>query len=148
MYDKINTKKREKIMIKNGIHKTCAFLLIAVIILGVCAVSKQKIELIRIDASALDAQYNMTDAYKSSKFYKNLTSLSLSGDGARDVVAIAMSQVGYHEGNSESDFDGESKNGTNDFVEYNVLYGKLDNGQGNGLSYGYYWCGLAECGLI
>lgn len=118
----------------------CAPLLALAVICGACAVCGGDAEMLAIEASAADAQYNMTSEYKSGKYYRNLTSLSLSGDGARDTVAIAMSQVGYHEGNSESDFDGESKTGTRDYVEYNVLYGKLDNDQGNGLSYGYYWC--------
>ena len=58
----------------------------------------------------------------------------------QDTLAIALSQLGYHEGNDDTEFDGLSIDGNRDFVEYNVLYGKLDNDQGNGLSYGYYWC--------
>ncbi len=94
---------------------------------------------IDVDAAASNT-YNMTDSYKSGKYYENLTSLTLTGDKARDVMAVAMSQIGYHEGNSEGELHGGSTDGSHDFAEYNVLYGKLDNGQGNGLSYGYYWC--------
>ncbi len=93
-----------------------------------------------IEVGALNEPYTMTSTYKSGKYYKNLASLSLSGDQARDVMAIALSQIGYHEGDSESDMHGVSTDGTRDFVEYNVLSGKYDNAQGNGLSYGYYWC--------
>ena len=95
---------------------------------------------IEIEADALEISYNMTESYKSGRYYENLTALDLSGDEARDVLAIAMSQVGYHEGNSDGELDGLGISGSRDFVEYNVLYGRLDNNQGNGMSYGYYWC--------
>ncbi len=103
------------------------------------SINKNKNPLV-VDVHAVSAPYDMTDEYKSGRYYDNLSMLELCGDGARDVLAIAMSQVGYHEGDSDSDFHGNSSTGTKDFVEYNVLYGKLDNDQGNGLSYGYYWC--------
>ena len=131
--------KKDRAM-KKRIHKICAALTVAAVMLGAFLWQGNRTSLVSVNASAASAQYSMTSEYRSSRFYKNLTSLSLSGDGARDVVAIAMSQVGYHEGDSESDFGGQSTTGTRDYVEYNVLYGKLDNGQGNGVSYGYYWC--------
>ena len=57
-----------------------------------------------------------------------------------DVVSIAMTQYGYHEGNSEADMGGTNRDGYKNFAEYNRMYGKLDNGEGNGMSYGYSWC--------
>ena len=93
-----------------------------------------------ITANAAQPSYEMSDVYKASKFYKNFTAVTLTGDQRKDVIAIALSQIGYHEGNSTADFGGESKDGIRDFVEYNVMSGQYDNGQGNGVSYGYYWC--------
>lgn len=93
-----------------------------------------------LTASAAQPSYEMSEAYKESKFYKNFTSVTLTGDQRKDVIAIALSQLGYHEGNSAADFHGESTDGVRDFVEYNVMSGQYDNGQGNGVSYGYYWC--------
>lgn len=84
--------------------------------------------------------YNMSSDYKNSIYYENLTSLTLSGNNAADLLAVAMSQLGYHEGNSTSDFAGTNASGSKNFVEYNRLYGKLDNNEGNGYSYGYAWC--------
>lgn len=127
-------------MIKKKLFRVLAVLLAVTVAGGICAAGSKGTDVLSIEVSAASPQYNMTSEYKSGKFYENLNSLSLSGDGARDVIAIAMSQVGYHEGDSEEDFDGEGSTGTRDFVEYNVLYGRLDNDQGNGLSYGYYWC--------
>lgn len=91
-------------------------------------------------ASAVEETYSVSAQYKSSKYYDNFKSVTLSGDQAKDVIAIALSQLGYHEGDSNADLGGMNLNGTRDFVEYNVLYGKIDNNQGNGVSYGYYWC--------
>lgn len=84
--------------------------------------------------------YNMSADYKSSRYYSNLKAIELTGNGAADVLAVAMSQLGYHEGNSTSDFEGLNASGSKNFVEYNRLYGKLDNNEGNGYSYGYAWC--------
>jgi hypothetical protein len=115
--------------------------LIAVICMGVCfALYGPDAPSLALDAQAAEASYNMSAAYKSSPYYKNLQDVKLSGEQQRDVIAIALSQLGYHEGNSADELDGLSTSGTRDFVEYNVLYGKIDNGQGNGASYGYYWC--------
>ena len=89
---------------------------------------------------AVSPTYNASAEYKGGKYYENLRAIELVGDGARDTLSIALSQLGYHEGFDNSGLDGMSTDGNRDFVEYNVLYGKLDNYQGNGLSYGYYWC--------
>ncbi len=120
--------------------KACTFLLALTVICGVIFASGLASLPVAIEVGAEEEAYNMSSAYRSGRYYENLQGLNLSGDEARDVLAIALSQVGYHEGNSESELDGVSTSGTRDFVEYNVLFGKLDNNQGNGISYGYYWC--------
>ena len=90
-------------------------------------------------ASAAEATYKMSSQYKESKYYNNFSAVSLTGDQASDVLAVALSQLGYREGDSNEGLGGTA-GGDRDFVEFNVLYGKIDNNQGNGLSYGYYWC--------
>ena len=89
-----------------------------------------------LPASALAPVHNVSGEYLASPYYKNLSELQLTGDTRTDILLVALSQYGYHEGDSDAEFDGSSTNGNRDFVEYNVLYGKLDNDQGNGLSYG------------
>ncbi len=129
-------------MMKMKLAKTAAALL-ATVLLGAAysfAASNPRESVVAINASAANTVYGATSEYKSGRFYKNLKALTLTGDQACDTLAVALSQLGYHEGDSERDFGGESLDGSRDFVEYNVLYGKLDNGQGNGMSYGYYWC--------
>ncbi len=125
-------------MMRKRFARTAAAFL-AAITLGTAA-SIVNAPVMAIEASAADSAYDMTSEYKSGRFYRNLSSLTLTGDGAHDTLAVALSQVGYHEGDSEAELDGESSDGSKDFVEYNVLYGKLGDAQGGGLSYGYYWC--------
>ena len=90
--------------------------------------------------TALDENYEASEAYKESKYYENLKSVALGGDGRTDVIAVALSQLGYHEGNGNDDLGGMNAEGEKDFAEFNVLFGELDNNQGNGKSYGYSWC--------
>ncbi len=93
-----------------------------------------------LGTSAVTETYQVSEEYKSGKYYEHLRRIELTGDQATDVISIALSQLGYHEGDSDADLDGMNFEGTKNFVEYNVLYGKLDNQEGNGLSYGYAWC--------
>lgn len=91
-------------------------------------------------ASALTPTQKTSDKYRTSKYYKNLTDIELTSDEPTNVLMIAMSQLGYHEGNSTADFDGMNQSGSGNYVEYNYLYGKVD-GDGDGTSeYGYAWC--------
>lgn len=116
------------------IQKAITVLVLVALIFGV------SFELCAFDASAVTETYKMSEEYKSSKYYEHLKKIELTGDQANDVIAIALSQLGYHEGDSDADLGGMNPEGTKNFVEYNVLRGKLDNQEGNGLSYGYAWC--------
>lgn len=60
--------------------------------------------------------------YKKSKYYKKLMALKLSGSNRANLVAIANSQIGYHEGNSASQMGGTSK-GSGNYTEYGYVYG-------------------------
>ena len=71
-----------------------------------------------------------SDAYKGSKYYKNLTQIELTGDGVTDVLAVALSQLEYVEGTSTSGFSGTQGGGGN-FTEFCRNYG-----EGNA----YAWC--------
>ena len=93
-----------------------------------------------LDVYAVNPTYTVSSDYKNSKYYQNLSKLALTGNQRSDVVRIALTQLGYHEGNSNADFAGGNTSGSRNFVEYNRLHGKLDNSEGNGVSYGYYWC--------
>ena len=58
-------------------------------------------------AAALTPAYPITGSYLSSTYHDNLIKLPRMGDRAFDTVAVALSQLDYHEGNSTADFDGE-----------------------------------------
>ena len=94
-----------------------------------------------VPASARGAVYSKpSDEYKKSQFAQNLEAVELTGDMRVDVIAVALSQLFYHEGDGEKDFGGANSSGDGNFVEYNYAYGKLDQ-EGNGkLTYGYPWC--------
>ena len=62
------------------------------------------------------------NVYKKSKYYKALTALKLLGSKRKNVVAIALSQLGYHEGSSAKQMNGTSHGGGN-YTEYGRYYG-------------------------
>ena len=109
------------------------------IVTGLAALSIAA-SVLAVAVGAVEPSYKVSDEYKDTLYYDNLLSYELTGDGATDVVAVALSQLGYHEGNGNADLDGMNSGGNKNFTEYNVLFGKLDNGEGNGTSYGYAWC--------
>ena len=61
--------------------------------------------------------------YKKSKYYKRLKALKLTGTNRENVLAIAKSQMGYHEGNRASQMGGGNKSGTGNITEYGYYYG-------------------------
>ncbi|MBR6594708.1 MAG: InlB B-repeat-containing protein [Clostridia bacterium] len=91
-------------------------------------------------AKQVEPSYIFSAEYLNSSYYRRLMACELTGDLRHDVITVALSQIGYHEGNSDADMDGMNIDGGKNFVEYNRLYGKVDNQEGNGVSYGYAWC--------
>ena len=65
-----------------------------------------------------DPNYDFSDEYKTSVWYQNFTSLEFSGNERNTVLRIAVSQLGYHEGNSAADFDGMNMSGSSNYIEY------------------------------
>lgn len=82
------------------------------------------------------ADYEYGEAYKTGIYYDKLLEAKskLTGDHRYDVIMIALSQIGYHEGNSDADMDGWNLGGSENFVEYNRLFCKLEG------IWGYAWC--------
>lgn len=118
---------------KHRTHRLLRITLTAVLILSSFC-------LLTIPARAATPTYEMSGAYTDSVFYDELLSYELTGDMRRDVVSIAYTQLGYHEGNREADLHGGNVSGNRNFAEYNRIRGMLDNGEGNGKSLGYAWC--------
>lgn len=80
--------------------------------------------------------YKYGDAYMQSNYYEQLleAKAKLTGDQRYDVILVALSQLGYHEGDCDADMDGWNLAGTGNYVEYNRLFCKLDG------IWGYAWC--------
>lgn len=57
-------------------------------------------------------------SYTDSEFYRALCEVRLSGNFRSDMIAIALSQLGYHEGDSEADFDGGNPSSKEDYTEF------------------------------
>ncbi len=89
--------------------------------------------------SALDYKKGTNSAsaaYKASEYYEKLTSIALTGDGRTDLIAVALSQLGYTEGNENGAFGG-GENGSDNFTEYNYNMGSFGSGYGGR---DYPWC--------
>lgn len=93
-----------------------------------------------IDKKRGALRYKPSKEYLSSEFYAKLRAIKYTGDDRSDVMLTALSQLGYHEGDADCDMGGGNADGSKNFVEYNRHFGKLDNDEGNGISYGYAWC--------
>ncbi len=65
-----------------------------------------------------DPNYEFSDAYKTSVWYDNFTSLDFSENQRNTVLRIAISQLGYHEGDSAADFNGMNMSGSSNYIEY------------------------------
>ena len=63
-----------------------------------------------------------SEAYVDGPFFDRLQAYELSGDQAHDVIYIADSQTGYHEGSSEHDLSGAS-GGSSNYTEFGRYYG-------------------------
>ena len=85
----------------------------------------------------LTPSYTPSASYRSGKYYTQLCNVSLTGNQRTDLVNVARSQLGYHEGNNTSQLHGESS-GSSNYTEYGYWYGT----QVQGSSSGFYasWC--------
>ena len=65
----------------------------------------------------------VSEAYKNSRYYKNLTQVELTGDGVTDTLAVALAHISYSEGNGSSGFNG-TQNGSGNYTEFCRNYGE------------------------
>ena len=84
--------------------------------------------------------YNHSSYYASSVYCSNLNEVVLSGNNRLDIVNVALSQVGYHEGNEVADLTGGNGYGHGNVTEYGYWYGMcvLNNGTG----FFHEWCAM------
>ena len=77
-----------------------------------------------------------SESYIAGKYYRHLTSLPLTGDNVTDLLAVALSQLGYMESDTVDDMSGVT-GGSDNYTEFNYNMG--DFGVGYGTS-NYDWC--------
>ena len=87
----------------------------------------------------LTPSYTPSAYYRSGKYYTQLCNVSLTGNQRTDLVNVARSQLGYHEGDSIEDLNGTGS-GSGNYSEYGYWFGT----QVKGNTYGHYyaWCAM------
>ena len=71
----------------------------------------------------VEADYTPSEKYQSSKYYSNLLRTPLTGNQILDIINVAMSQYGYHEGDCADEIDGSNPNGSHNYSEYGYWFG-------------------------
>ena len=121
-------------------HKTNLFQNITLFILIMMAVS-----IVNTDhAQASEKQtpsfkYEPSEAYKNSKYYEAALGTELTGNQGEDIIRIAMSQLGYHEGNHEDQLDGSNTSGNSNYSEAGYWFGTDVKGESG---FYYDWCAM------
>lgn len=84
------------------------------------------ISVLGVGAFAATPTYDVSSAYKKGAYYQKLLDVKLTGNQAQDIVNVALSQVGYHEGSGSSDLSGSSSSSGN-YTEYGKWFGQQSN---------------------
>ncbi len=79
-----------------------------------------------------DPNYTFSEAYMESVWYENFSALELGANQRNNILAIAISQLGYHEGD-EGDFSGKGTSGGNSIEYARLLIPHYNNNA-------YEWC--------
>ena len=82
-----------------------------IISLAIAALMLAALAALVVPAAALPV-YEPSKGYASGKYYASLSAYAPTGDQRYDTVAIALTQLGYHEGDSDLDFDGMNTSNT------------------------------------
>jgi hypothetical protein len=72
--------------------------------------------------NAVSPTYSVSSSYASSSFYSELLDVTLTGNMREDIINVALSQVGYREGNYYGDYGGEDDGYYNNYTEFNYWY--------------------------
>lgn len=115
--------------------KLSALLLILLLLLP-AAVRAQKEE----EPGRVAPTYTVSPQYAASIYSSYLSELTLTGNQRLDLLNVALSQVGYHEGDTEADLDGSNYYGDHSVTEYGRWFGLEILGHDNGFYYD--WCAM------
>ncbi len=98
-------------------QKTVAFVLSLVLMIILIPIPR---------AEALTPSYTPSSQYRTSSYHSALTAYSLTGNNRTDLIEVAKTQIGYHEGNSTNDLGGGNTSGSGNYTEYGYWYGLQD----------------------
>ena len=84
--------------------------------------------------------YSYSADYCSGSYYSALQNVTLCGNQRQDIVNVARSQIGYHEGNNTSHLDGNYTSGSSNVTEYGYWFGVVEKNTTNGFYYD--WCAM------
>ena len=79
-----------------------------------------------VQALAVEPTYTPSEEYQESIYYQQLKDVKLTGNQAEDIVNIALSQLGYHNGSSTNDLGGDNMYSFGNYTEYGRFYGLYD----------------------
>jgi hypothetical protein len=68
--------------------------------------------------SALAPQTKLSSAYQSGVYWQRLSQVELTGNYCTDLVNVALSQVGYHEGSDSAGYSGTEYYGWRNYTEF------------------------------
>jgi hypothetical protein len=95
--------------------------------------------LLLIALPSLSAEPMHSESYSAGIFCRRLHNVRLTGDARTDLVNVAMSQIGYCEGDNKTDLSGWP-GGSKNYTEYGLWYNQLQDEPG-----GYeraMWCAM------
>ena len=84
--------------------------------------------------------YNFTSGYLNSQYYTNLMNVHLTGNPRDDIVAVAMSQLGYHEGKSGDTSGSGDGYDMDNYTEYGRWY--YNHVDSSDVFYRGAWCSM------
>ena len=96
--------------------------------------------------SAADYRKGSNDisaSYAASEYYERFKLAPITGDGPTDAIAIALSQIGYQESNTNGEYGG-MVSGSDNYTEFNYNMGDFGVGYG-GSSYPWCACFVSFC---
>ena len=100
---------------KMNVRRIVSLLLALCMCLGLLPHMQKKV-------NAVTPNYSVSSAYKASPFYSALLNVELTGNQREDIINVALSQVGYREGNYSGDTGGEDDGYYNNYTESNYWY--------------------------
>lgn len=89
----------------------------------ICKVTVKKAKTVKTATPAKKpAGTGFSGQYMAGPYYRALMNVRLTGNYREDMIAVAESQIGYHEGDSQNQIDGTAY-GSNNFSEYGRYLG-------------------------